>query len=140
MRYDIRTQKLERMLSLGKEPKRWNLSISPDGNTLMLQSESPQTKFDFIFVDIQSLKITKLNVDFGSVPVDDYPHIETYDWSPDGKDIIFFFTRHYWVNKTWSSYDYGYFYALDIGTGKISIFSGIHSAKNVQVSPIATTP
>lgn len=139
MRYDVKTQKLERILSLGKEPKRWSVSISPDGNTLMLQSESSQTKLDLIFVDIQSLTIKKSNVDFGALPVE-YPEIKTCGWSSDNKDIIFFFTKLYWINKTWGSVHYGYFYALDIRTGKISVFSGIHRAESAQVSPITTIP
>jgi len=144
MRYDARTQETESLLSLKElqQPNSYigSLSISPDGNTLMLQSKSSQTKLDLIFVDVQSLAIKKSSVDFGTLPSDSYPEIKTCGWSPDGKDIIFFFTKLYWINETSGSYDYGYFYALDIGTGRISIFSGIHTAENVQVSPIATTP
>lgn len=144
MRYDARTQKTKSLLSL-KELQQPNsyiqyLSISPDGNTLMLQSESSQTKLDLIFVDIQSLTITKSSVDFGPVPVDSYPHINTCGWTSDSKNIIFFFTKLYWINQTIGVFDYGYFYALDISTGKSTVFSGIHSAGNVQVSPAATTP
>lgn len=143
MRYDARTQEIETLLSL-KEQQQPNsyiryLSISPDGNTLMLQSESSQTKIDLIFVDIQSLTITKSTIDFGTLPNDSYPHITNYGWSPDGEDIIFFFTKLYWIN-TYGYIDHGYFYALDIRTGNISIFSGWRTAENVQVSPVTTVP
>ncbi|MBK8824385.1 MAG: PD40 domain-containing protein [Anaerolineales bacterium] len=63
MRYDVRTEK--RKACLLKELQQPNsyirsLSISPDGNTLMFQSESSQVQLDLFFVDIQSL-ITKKN-------------------------------------------------------------------------------
>ncbi len=138
MRYDARTQETESLLSLElHQPNSyaWSLSISPDGNTLMLQSEVSQTKLDLIFVDIQSLTTTKSSVDFGTLPNDSYPVITTCGWSPDGKDIIFFFTKLYWINNKYGLFDYGYFYSLNIRTGKNSIFSGIHPAENVQISP-----
>jgi hypothetical protein len=130
MRYDARTQKTESLLSLKElqQPNSYRryLSISPDGNTLMLQSESSRTKLDLIFVDIQSLTITKSAVDFGSLPNNSYPHIETCGWSADGQNIIFYFYRR--------------LYSFNKQTGKLSAISGDHPAGNVQSYPIVTSP
>jgi Tol biopolymer transport system component len=131
MRYDVKTQKTESLLSL-KELQQLNgynyrqfLSISPDGNTLMLQSESSQTKFDLIFVDIQSLTTTKSTIDFRSLPNNSYPHIETCGWSPDNQNIIFYFYRR--------------LYAFDSQTSNVIAITGDH-AGSCTISPIATTP
>jgi Tol biopolymer transport system component len=128
MRYDVRAQKTESLLSL-KELQQPNsymrpLSISPDGNTLMLQSESSQTKYDLIFVDVQSLATTKFNLDLESPP-DLFFQINPV-WSPDNHNVIFYFYRS--------------FYSLNRQTGKVSIISGDHPTENWAVSPVATTP
>ncbi len=128
MRYDARTQETESLLSL-KEQQQPNsyirsLSISPDGNTLMLQSESSQTKYDLIFVDVQSLATTKFNLDLESPP-DLFFRINPV-WSPDNHNVIFYFYRR--------------FYSLNRQTGKVSIISGDHPTENWAASPIATTP
>ena len=128
MRYDARTQKTESLLSL-KEQQQPNsyiryLSISPDGNTLMLQSESSQNKYDLIFVDVQSLATTKFNLDLESPP-DLFFRINPV-WSPDNHNVIFYFYRR--------------FYSLNRQTGKVSIISGDHPTENWAVSPIATAP
>jgi Tol biopolymer transport system component len=128
MRYDVRTQETESLFSL-KEQQQSNsyirfLSISPDGKTLMLQSESSQTKYDLIFVDVQSLATTKFNLDLESPP-DLFFRINPV-WSPDNHNVIFYFYRR--------------FYSLNRQTGKVSIISGDHPTENWAVSPIATTP
>lgn len=131
MRYDVRTQKTESLLSL-KELQQLNsynyrqsLSISPDGNTLMLQPGYSQTKLDLMFVDIQSLTITKPSVDFESLPKDSYSYIRTCGWSADGQNIIFYLYRR--------------LYALDNQTGNLIAITGDH-VESCPVSPIATTP
>lgn len=128
IRYDVRTQKTESLLSLKElqQPNSYirSLSISPDGNTLMLQSESSQTKFDLIFVDVQSLATIKFNLDLESPP-DLFFRINPV-WSPDNHNVIFYFYRR--------------FYSLNRQTGKVSIISGDHPTENWAVSPITTTP
>ena len=136
MRYDARTQKTESLLSLKEQqqPNRYirSLSISPDGNTLMLQSGSSQTKLDMVFVDTQSLKSTKLTLDLTDLKLPLIAPFNYYDlqtaWSPDSQNLILL------------AGNYGSFYMLNIKTGKATIFSGKHSVASWAVSPIATTP
>jgi Tol biopolymer transport system component len=147
MRYDARTQKTESLLSLKEQqqPDSYTrfFSLSPDGNTLMLQSESSQTKFDLIFVDVQSLATTKYTVDFEELKVPFlYSYILETAWSPDNQNLILFAGDFCTPSGCggWGPRGYGSFYALNIKTGKVSIFSGEHSIYSWQVSPIATTP
>jgi Tol biopolymer transport system component len=132
MRYDARTQKTESLFSL-KEQQQPNsyirsLSISPDGNTLLLQSE---TKLDLIFVDTQSLKSKKLTLDLTDLKLPPIEPVNHYDlqttWSPDSQNLILLA-------------NYSSFYMLNIKTGKATIFSGKHSVESWAVSPITTTP
>jgi hypothetical protein len=149
MRYDARTQKTESLLSL-KELQQLNgynyrqsLSISPDGNTLMLQSQFSETKFDLFFVNSQSLVTTKYTVDFENLKVPFlYSYILETAWSPDSQNLILFagdFCTPLGCGG-WGPLGYGSFYALNTETGKVSIFSGEHSIYSWQVSPIAKTP
>jgi hypothetical protein len=34
----------------------------------------------------------------------------------------------------------GFFYSLDIKTGKVELFSGVHAVENAIISPIAISP
>jgi Tol biopolymer transport system component len=147
MRYDARTQKTESLLSLKElqQPNRYirSLSISPDGNTLLLQSQFSETKFDLFFVNSQSLVTTKYTVDFENLKVPFlYSYILETAWSPDSQNLILFagdFCTPLGCGG-WGPLGYGSFYALNTETGKVSIFSGEHSIYSWQVSPIATTP
>ena len=126
MRYDVRTQKLERMLSLGKEPKRWTVSISPDGRILEMDATTSENQQSYIFINLESLTTTRYEV---SETPNNYIIFNgiTY-WSPDSQYIIFLSQLN------------GCFYKLDVQTGKTTIISGKHSVEYWAVSPIATTP
>ena len=147
MRYDVGTQKTESLLSLKEQQQtnayKWSLSISPDGNTLMLQSGASQTKFDLIFVNSQSLATTKYTVDFEDLKVTFlYSYILETAWFPDNQNLILFagdFCTPFGCGGA-GSLGYGSFYTLNIKTGKVSIFSGEHSISSWQVSPITATP
>jgi Tol biopolymer transport system component len=126
MRYDVRTQKLERMLSLGKEPRRWTVSISPDGRILEMDATTSENHQSYIFIDLESLTTTRYEV--SDTPNNHIIFNGITYWSPDSQYIIFL------------SQSNGCFYRLDVQTGKATIISGKHSVGYWAVSPIATTP
>lgn|GEM_PF-4606171 len=126
MRYDVRTQKLERMLSLGKEPERWTVSISPDGRILEMDATTSENQQSYIFLDLESSATTRYEVSETPGRYMIFNGI-TY-WSPDSQYIIFL------------SQSKSCFYKLDVQTGKATIISGKHSVEYWAVSPIATTP
>jgi hypothetical protein len=126
MRYNVRTQKQERLLSLGKEPQRWSISMSPDNEILELHTSDSGNPYSFAFLNIKSLSVTKFNLELKSPP-DVFFRIYPA-WTPDSKNIILYFYRR--------------FYSVNIQTGEATTISGIHSVNERQwaVSPIATTP
>lgn len=82
MRYNVITQKLERVVSIEKEID-W-LSISPDGETLELHYPNQNT---FILIDTQSLKKHEINVNsdiFLTLSLNGGTA-----WTSDKKNIIF---------------------------------------------------
>ncbi len=135
MRYDVSTQKTKHLLSLIIKQTPYSfmhsISISPDRHTLLLRSQYSETKFDLVFMDIQSLATTKFTVDFEKlkIPLLNSSFLET-DWSPDNQNIILFA----------GDYQNGFFYIMNVKTGKINIFSGRHSTEHWAISPVATTP
>jgi Tol biopolymer transport system component len=125
MRYDVRTQKQERLLSLGKEPRRWSVSISPDGQTLELHTiRNTENLVPFIFMDIQSLSVKKFSVNL------ELPNTVAFStgtaWSPDNRNIILFSGGISTPNGV-GVQPYGAFYTLNIQTGEITVFSGSHN-------------
>ncbi len=146
MRYDARTQETESLLSLKEQQQPHgyirSLSISPDGNSLLLQSQFSETKFDLFFVNSQSLATTKYTVDFENLKVPFlYSYILETAWSPDSQNLILFAGDFCTPSGCggWGPLGYGSFYTLKIKTGMVSIFSGEHSIYSWQPSPIATT-
>ena len=146
MRYDARTQETESLLSLKEQQQPHgyirSLSISPDGNSLLLQSQFSETKFDLFFVNSQSLATTKYTVDFENLKVPFlYSYILETAWSPDSQNLILFAGDFCTPSGCggWGPLGYGSFYTLNIKTGMVSIFSGEHSIYSWQPSPIATT-
>ncbi len=139
MRYNAKTQKLERVLSLGKEPNAWAVSISPNKQILEMHITYPESQPTFIFMDMQSLSTTKFNVDL-EIPITVAFRYETA-WSPDSKNIIIFSGTTHTPDGA-GVQPYGAFYALNSQTGKVTIFSGSHNIELGEwvVSPIATTP
>lgn len=142
MRYDVRTQKTERLLSL-REQQTYDyiqsVSISPDRRTLLLESRFSKTKFDLIFVDIQSLTTTKFTVDFEDLKIPlTYNYFLETAWSPDSQNLVLL------AGDVCTLYGciqyYGSFYTLNVKTGKINIFSGDHPVESWAVSPIAIPP
>ena len=146
MRYDIRTQKTERLLPLREQQTIDyinSVSISPDKQTLLLESQLSKTKFDLIFVDTQSLTTTDSTLDFEDLKIHlIYDYILETAWSPDDQNLILFAGDFCTPSGCGGQgpRGYGSFYTLNIKTGKVSIFSGDHSIYSWQVSPIATTP
>lgn len=133
VRYDVQTRRLENLLSLEEDgPTAYPriLSLSPDGQMLGLYSytiredyKSSLIQNKFIILDIHSLSMVKYSLE----------HLgETREplrqpmWSHDNENVIFS--------------DYDSFYSLDIATGKVSLFSGVHAVENAVISPIATPP
>jgi hypothetical protein len=126
MRYDVRTQKLERMLSLGKEPRRWTVSMSPDGRILEMDATTSENQQSYIFLDLESLATTRYEI--SEIPNNYIIFNSITYWSPDSHYIIFL------------SQSNNCFYKLNVQTGKVSIISGKHSIDYWAVSPVATTP
>lgn len=126
MRYDVRTQKLERMLSLGKDPRRWTVSISPDGRILEMDTTTSENQQSYIFLDLESLATTRYEI--SEIPNNYIIFNGITYWSPDSQYVIFL------------SESKGCFYKLDVQTGKTTIISGKHSIEYWAVSPIATAP
>jgi dipeptidyl aminopeptidase/acylaminoacyl peptidase len=144
MRYDVRTQKTERVLSLGGDTIQycWSVSISPDGSTLELHPTSepwPAAQYSFIIVDIKSLSTTKFTMDFKFSAVEMYYPFPV--WSPDNQNIILFIREtEAAVGSAVTLSQYGSFYAINIKTGKTTIISGGHPVQNGIMSPIAAYP
>jgi Tol biopolymer transport system component len=126
MRYDVRTQKLERLLSLGKEPKIWTVSISPNGRILEMDTTTSENQQSYIFLDLESLATTRYEVSETPGRYMIFNGI-TY-WSPDSQYIIFL------------SQSNSCFYKFDVQIGKVTIISGKHSIDYWAVSLVATTP
>lgn len=140
MRYDVRTQKQERVLSLGKEPRRWSVSISPDGRTLELHTtDYVGNPHPFVFMDIESLSVKKFDVNLEFLNTVAFSTGTT--WSSDNKNIILFARKMYTPNGV-GVQPYGAFYTLNVQTGETAIFSGNHNIDLEEwvVSPIATSP
>ncbi len=137
MRYDVRIQTTERLLSLRELQTidyLQSVSISPDGYTLSLESQFSKTKFDLIFVDVQSLTTKKLTLDFTDLKI---PLLDPFDyyllqtaWSPDSQNLILL---------AGDRGPYNSFYTLNVKTEKVDIFSGNHVVNSWAVSPFAIT-
>ena len=140
MRYDVRTQKQERLLSLGKEPRRWSVSISPDGRMLELHTtDYLGNPPPFVFMDIQSLSVKKFKVNLELLNTIAFSTGTA--WSSDNKNIILFAGKTYTPNGV-GIQPYGAVYKLNIQTGETTIFSGDHNIELEEwvVSPVATSP
>lgn len=140
MRYDPETQKQERLLSLGKEPRRWSVSISPDGQTLELHTiRNMENLVPFIFMDIQSLSVEKFSVNLK------LPNTVAFGtgtaWASDNENIILFSGEISTPNGV-GVQPYGFFYTLNIYTGENSVFSGGHNIELDEwaISPFAASP
>jgi len=147
MRYDVRSQETKRLLSLTIKHTPYSfmhsISISPDRHTLLLRSQYAETKFDLIFINLQSLAITKYTVNFENLKVPFlYSYILETAWSPDNQNLILFAGDFCTPSGCggWGPRGYGSFYTLNIKTGMVSVFSGQHSIYSWVVSPVATTP
>jgi Tol biopolymer transport system component len=122
MRYDVRTRKTERLLSLRKKQTYdfiASLALSPDGQTLAISWADNENERSYILLDLKSLTTTKFTTDFLAT------------WSADNQNFIYI-TR-----------EYSYLVVLNkfnIQTGKRSVFSGNHVIDNWIISPIAATP
>lgn len=133
VRYDVSTRKIEDLLSLEEDgPTGYPriVSLSPNGQMLGLYSytirqddKSSTVQNKFIILDIESLSMTKYSL--GPLGEIKRP-LPSPMWSYDSKNIIFS--------------DYDSFYSLDIATGKVSLFSGVHAIEKAIISPFATTP
>jgi len=146
MRYDVKTQKIEPLLSL-RERQTYDyiqsVLISPDKRTLLLESQFSNAKFDLIFINLQSLATIKYTVDFEDLKVPFlYSYILETAWSPDDQNLILFAGDFCTPSGCGGGgpRGYGSFYTLNIKTGKASIFSGEHSIYSWQASPIAISP
>jgi len=119
-RYDVRTQKLERLLSLGqKYQSAWSVSISPDGRTLETHTQISENQQSYILMDLKSLSIIKKFIlEFGCV------------WSANSENFVCLS----------QSNGYSVFYKLNIQADETTIFSGEHAIVSWAVSPIATSP
>ena len=139
MRYNVKTQKLENVLSLGKEPNAWAVSISPNKQILEMHTMYPENQPTFIFMDMQSLSTTRFNVNL-EIPITVAFKYETA-WSPDNQNIIIFSGTTHTPDGV-GVQPYGGFYALNSQTGEVTIFSGSHNIELSEwvVSPVATTP
>jgi Tol biopolymer transport system component len=140
MRYDVRTQKQERLLSLGKEPRRWSVSISPDGQMLELHTtDYSGNPPPFIFMDLQSLSVKKFNVNLELLNTVAFSTGTT--WASDNKNIILFAGKTHTPDGV-GIQPYGAFYMLNVQTGQIATFSGNHNIELEEwvVSPITTAP
>jgi Tol biopolymer transport system component len=132
MRFDVRTQKQDRLLSLSNQTFDYvgSVSVSPDGRTLETHWASSEDKRSFVILDIPSGLTAKFTIDHkipGSTPF----YSGTY-WSPDSQNIIFFAGANVTPD--------GSFYSLNIETGKTSIFSGSYNVEEWVVSPVITFP
>ncbi len=136
VRYDVKARKIEELLSLeegGSTGYPSIMSLSPDGKKIELYSyiyyednsqyigigatRPPQNQF--IIIDIQSLSKKTFTLELESW-VENQPA-----WASDNEKIIFFSNS---------------FYSLDVKTGDVSKFSGIHVVENAVISPPTTTP
>jgi Tol biopolymer transport system component len=146
MKYDVRTQKTERLLSLRDqqiEDYIQSVSMSPDGRTLLLQSKSSKTTYDLIFVNTQSLATPKFTLDFTVLKI---PLKDAYDsyfletgWSPNSQSIIFSAGTVCTPERTCVQH-YGAFYIMDVKIGKINTFSGDHPVDAWKIAPITAHP
>ncbi len=123
MRYDVRTQKTESLLSL-KEPQQLNsynyrqsVSISPDGRTLETHTQILDDQQSYILMDLESLVVEKFTSNFGC------------KWSTDSQNFICLS----------ESNGYSVFHRMDIHTRETSIISGEHLLVSWAISPIAIT-
>ena len=144
MRYDVRTQTLERILSLGTEPREWSISLSPDGRTLETHAAISDSQYSFIIIDLKSLSQTKYTVDYVDLKIhrtNEY-FLETA-WSPDSQNIILL-AGDICTPNTVCIQHYGSFYTLNTKTGKIDLFSSKFSGKfgmdEWAVSPAVANP
>lgn len=119
-RYDVRSRKLERLLSLGQKYRSaWSISISPDSRTLETHTEISENQTSYILVDLKSLSvIKKFILEFSCV------------WLANIENFICLS----------ESNGYSAFYRLGIQTHDAIIFSGEHALISWVVSPIATSP
>jgi Tol biopolymer transport system component len=130
IRFNIETQKAERLLSLTDDTYPsdlfWDVSVSPDGRTIEIHGITAENQLSFIIMDIQSLSTEKFVIDFDipiSIQEGFYSH--TF-WTADNQNVVLS------IN--------GYFYSYDVKTGKAILFSGRHQVESWIVSPIAIHP
>jgi hypothetical protein len=118
-RYDVRTQKLERLLSLGQKYRSaWSVSISPDDRTLQTHTQISEDQQSYTLINLKSLSTEQFISNFGR------------EWSTDSQNFIC-------VSE---SNGYSVFHRMDIHTRETSIISGEHLLESWVVSPIVTTP
>jgi Tol biopolymer transport system component len=140
MQYDVRTQKQERVLSLGKEPRRWSISISPDRQMLELHTtDYLGNPPPFVFVDIQSLSVKKFNINLELLNTVAFSTGTA--WAFDNKNLILFAGKIHTPDGV-GVQPYGAFYTLNAQTGETTVFSGNHNIELEEwiVSPIALSP
>ena len=125
MRYDVQTQKTERLLSLRKQ-QTWDyiasVSLSPDGRTLAISWNDLEIIRSYILMDLTSMTTTKFENNFGS------PSHER--WSADSQNFIYLL----------GGGGFSAFYKTDLQTGETTRFTNEHGAEEWAISPIATAP
>lgn len=118
-RYDVRSKKLERLLSLGqKYQSGWSVSMSPDGRTLEINARISESQQSYILMDLKSLSvIKKFTLEYNCVR------------SGDSENFIC-------ISQ---SNGHSTFHRLNIQTGETTTISGEHTIESWAVPPIATT-
>ena len=121
MRYDVRTQKTERLLSL-REIQTYGyigqVSISPNGSTLVIRTQDSENQISYILIDLKTFSLKK------------FTHETFCTWSADSENFI----------CSQESNGYSAFHNLNIETGVTNIFSGEHTVEYWAISPVATSP
>ena len=137
MRYDVRTQKQERVLKLGTEPNNWYISMSPDGQIIEAHPDiRVGNQQSFVILDLNSISTMKHTANFGIINKEAFS--DDIEWSSDSQNIVIFSEEY--IPKNYGFLDYGPFYTLDIRTGQTDIISGDHRVTDWIVSPAVTNP
>ena len=139
MRYDVRTQKTERLLSLRAQQSYayiQTVSISPNGYMLEFHSATSESQNEFVFMDVRSLSTTKFGV-YMKIPATRAFSSGTA-WSSDNQNIIFFIGEYETPNRLGVRH-YGAFYTLNATNGKTNIISGNYWVDEWAVSPVTSS-
>ena len=133
LRFDVRTQELERVLSLNEPimPFGSLVSVSPDGRELALLTGTRPNPRILTIMDLNSNSTISYTVDARI--------LSDYYWSADSQEVIFFAGDTHTPNGIGIRF-YGAFYALDICTGQTAVFSGSHWVKGWTISPVLASP